>query len=343
MSFSPAWVGLTVLGIGLTVWMTALQWHTRRGHKGDLWAIAIITIPATVIGGRISHLITSPEPYFGPDGTPLAALAIWDGGFGFWGGFVIGFLAAWAITRFQGIRFLPFLDSVAPGLLLGRVAGAWADFAEARLSLATVVVESVWNLIGCVLAIVLARRLRLGHGQVFALYLCLFGLGRVWLHLLRLGSPAAESAHLIAGVPVNVWTAALTLIGGLVWFTASRIRHREPETVLYVRQSRAIHRRRGRGKHIYAALDPDPADSHRIQTSPGSATQASADGSAGVRGPGDQGIGELDEDGRHSFGFFGAVTSAISIVPDVRGRTESGQHPDSPGNTRSSGSGGSVH
>src|SRR5699024_1839326 len=97
------------------------------------------------------------------------------------------------------------------------------------------------------------------------------------------------------------------------------------------------------GKHIYAALDPDPADSQRIQASPGSATQASADGSAGVRGPGDQGIGELDEDGRHSFGFFGAVTSAISIVPDVRGRTESGQHPDSPGNTRSSGSGGSVH
>src|SRR5699024_2286751 len=216
---------------------------------------------------RISHLITSPGPYFGPDGNPLAALAIWDGGFGFWGGFVSGFLAAWAITRFQGIRFLPFLDSVAPGLLLGRVAGAWADFAEARLSLATVVVESVWNLIGCVLAIVLARRLRLGHGQVFALYLCLFGLGRVWLHLLPLGCAAAESLLRVAGVLGNGWTAALTLIGGLVWLTASRIRHREPETVLYVRQSRAIHRRRGRGKHIYAALDPDPADSQGIQAS----------------------------------------------------------------------------
>src|SRR5699024_2945208 len=159
----------------------------------------------------------------------------------------------------------------------------WADFAEARLSLATVVVESVWNLIGCVLAIVLARRLRLGHGQVFALYLCLFGLGRVWLHLLRLGSAAAESAHLIAGVPVNVWTAALTLVGGRGWWTVARIRHRELETVLYLRQSRAVQRRRGRSKHIYAAVDPDPAESHRIQTSPGSATQASADGSAGVR------------------------------------------------------------
>src|SRR5699024_7185201 len=154
---------------GPTVARTAPRWHTRRGPMGDRCAIAIITIPATVIGGRISHPIASPGPYFGPDGNPLAALAIWDGGFGFWGGFVSGFLAAWAITRFQGIRFLPFLDSVAPGLLLGRVAGAWADFAEARLSLATVVVESVWNLIGCVLAIVLARRLRLGHGQVFAL------------------------------------------------------------------------------------------------------------------------------------------------------------------------------
>src|SRR5699024_6149409 len=172
---------------------------------------------------------------------------------------------------------------------------------------------------------------------------------RVWLHLLRLGSPAAESAHLIAGVPVNVWTAALTLLGGLVWVTASRIRHREPETVLYLRQSRAIHRRRGRGKHIYAALDLSPAPAHapadaaRTPTAAALPTQARAAGSAGVRGPGDQGIGELDEAGRHSFGFFGAVTSAISIVPDVRGRTESCQNPDSPGNTRSSGSGGSVH
>src|SRR5699024_7925340 len=140
------------------------------------------------------------------------------------------------------------------------------------------------------------------------LYLCLFGLGRVWLHLLRLGSPAAESAHLIAGVPVNVWTAALTLIGGLVWFTASRIRHREPETVLYLRQSRAIHRRSGRGKHIYAALDPVRAGSGRLETLPGAVAQASAAVSAGVSDSGDQGIGELDEDGRHSFGFFGAVT-----------------------------------
>ncbi|HJF76275.1 MAG TPA: prolipoprotein diacylglyceryl transferase, partial [Brevibacterium linens] len=145
MSFSPAWVVFTVLGIGLALWMTSIQWRARGGHKGDLWAITVVGLPAAVVGGRLGHLLSAPETYFGPDGSPLRALAVWDGGFSFWGATILGFLSVWVLTRIQGIRFRPLLDSVAPGLILGHVAGAFSDWFDGRLERVTVLTESVWN------------------------------------------------------------------------------------------------------------------------------------------------------------------------------------------------------
>lgn len=165
------------------------QWRARGGHKGDLWAITVVGLPAAVIGGRLGHLLSAPDTYFGPDGSLLRALAIWDGGFSFWGATILGFLSVWVLTRIQGIRFRPLLDSVAPGLILGHVAGAFSDWFDGRLELVTVLTESAWNLIACVVLIIVSKRLRLGYGQVFALYLCLFGLGRILLEALRIGTP----------------------------------------------------------------------------------------------------------------------------------------------------------
>ncbi|WP_167196508.1 prolipoprotein diacylglyceryl transferase [Brevibacterium pigmentatum] len=364
MSFSPAWVVFTVLGIGLALWMTSIQWRARGGHKGDLWAITVVGLPAAVVGGRLGHLLSAPETYFGPDGSPLRALALWDGGFSFWGATILGFLSVWLLTRFQGIRFRPLLDSVAPGLILGHVAGAFSDWFDGRLERVTVLTESVWNLIACVVLIIVSKRLRLGYGQVFALYLCLFGLGRILLEALRVGTPAAENARLLLGLPFNVWTAILALLIGLCWLVVSRLRHRTHETGVYMHGSRTLLRRHRRGKHTFEinapniaeaaansgaplpsvarVADPDDRNGRRgapTPPPPASSTDASpnkapngdlaaagdnADDSEFDDEPG------IDLSGRHSFGFFGAVTSAISIVPDVRGNSAPASHEENP-------------
>ncbi|WP_166972038.1 prolipoprotein diacylglyceryl transferase [Brevibacterium atlanticum] len=339
MSFSPAWVVFIALGLGLALWMTSIQWQSRGGHRGDMWAIAVVSVPAAVIGGRIGHLLSAPDTYFGPSSRPLQALALWDGGFSFWGASLIGLLAVWLLTRFQGIRFLPLLDSVAPGLILGHVAGAFSDWFAGRTEFVTVLAESIWNLLACIVLIVVAKRLRLGYGQVFALYLCLFSLGRVLLEGVRLGTPEAEDARLLLGLPVNLWTAALSLLIGVVWLIVSRMRHRTQETGVYTHGARTLARRHRRGKHTYeinapyipgavpsptsadsrtssaplpsVSRIPEPADTQEASTDPRGTSPESAvpeDGEA---------VAQLA--GRHSFGFFGAVTSAISIVPDVRG------------------------
>jgi prolipoprotein diacylglyceryltransferase len=341
MSFSPAWVVFTALGLGLALWMTSIQWQSRGGHRGDMWAIAVVGVPAAVIGGRIGHLLSAPDTYFGPSSHPLQALALWDGGFSFWGASLIGLLAVWLLTRFQGIRFLPLLDSVAPGLILGHVAGAFSDWFAGRTALMTVLAESIWNLLACIVLIVVAKRLRLGYGQVFALYLCLFSLGRILLEAVRLGTPEAEDARLLLGLPVNVWTAALALLIGVVWLIVSRLRHRTQETGVYTHGARTLARRHRRGKHTYeinarnipgAVPAPTPAEP-RTSSAPlpsvsripdPAATQESSTDTpetvAESAAPEDgDAVAQLA--GRHSFGFFGAVTSAISIVPDVRGNS----------------------
>ncbi|MGC2941530.1 MULTISPECIES: prolipoprotein diacylglyceryl transferase [unclassified Brevibacterium] len=378
MSFSPAWVVFTILGVGLAIWMTSIQWRARGGHKGDLWAITVVGLPAAVIGGRLGHLLSAPDTYFGPAGSPLRALALWDGGFSFWGATILGFLSVWVLTRFQGIRFRPLLDSVAPGLILGHVAGAFSDWFDGRLELVTVLTESVWNLIACVVLITVSKRLRLGYGQVFALYLCLFGLGRILLEALRIGTPAAEDARLLLGLPFNVWTAVLALLLGLGWLIVSRLRHRTYETGVYTHGSRTLLRRHRRGKHTFEVNVPniaeaagaplpsvarvaDPDDPHgRRDTAAPATAHSAADASADDASADDASADDasaadrmsadvtaaandadtddsetedepgIDLSGRHSFGFFGAVTSAISIVPDVRGRSASAPGEENP-------------
>ncbi|WP_181273488.1 prolipoprotein diacylglyceryl transferase [Brevibacterium oceani] len=352
MSFSPAWAVFIALGLGLALWMTSIQWQSRGGHRGDMWAIAVVGVPAAVIGGRIGHLLSAPDTYFGPSSHPLQAFALWDGGFSFWGASLIGLLAVWLLTRFQGIRFLPLLDSVAPGLILGHVAGAFSDWFAGRTALMTVLAESIWNLLACIVLIVVAKRLRLGYGQVFALYLCLFSLGRILLEAVRLGTPEAEDARMLLGLPVNVWTAALALLIGVVWLIVSRIRHRSPEHGVYVHMARTLLRRRDRGKHTFGINEPmtgsmpivddsqgtgrtpaAPTTPHssaqgrsaQSGTTPPMSTQrqeeARAAGAAQPSAPEDESDAVTQLAGRHSFGFFGAVTSAISIVPDVRGNS----------------------
>lgn len=341
MSFSPVWALFVVLGIGLALWMTAIQWRARGGHKGDLWAITVITVPAAVIGGRLGHLLLSLDSYFGPGGRPWRALALWDGGFSFWGALIAGVVTALLLTRFQGIRILPFLDAVAPGLILGQGAGAWGDWFDGRVNLPSTIVESIWNLLGCIALITISKRLRLGFGQVFALYLCLFGLGRGLLEGLRVGTPAAESAREVLGLSLNVWTAALTLAIGFIWLIASRLRHRTQERGVYVHQARTLVRRRDRGKHTFGINQPmtgsmpfvadmqstaepempagwSPSSPATAPPSPERQEAARAAGAAQPPTPEEEEA--LDLAGRHSFGFFGAVTSAISIVPDVRGQ-----------------------
>src|SRR5690625_5327918 len=66
-------------GIGVALWWATGRWVARGGDGDDLFDIVFVAIVAGIIGSRIWHVLTSPEPFFGPGGDPVAVLYIWQG------------------------------------------------------------------------------------------------------------------------------------------------------------------------------------------------------------------------------------------------------------------------
>lgn len=360
---SPTWQGFTIgpltihayalciiAGIFVALWLTNRRWTARGGSSDDLWTIAMWTIPAGIIGGRLYHVFSTPAPYFGPGGNPVAALYIWNGGLGIWGAVALGVLVAYFVARSLDIRFGAFLDAAAPGLLLAQGIGRWGNWFNQELFGApttlpwglridqvingrlnpnwpdpsipadtlfhpTFLYESIWNILGAFLLIWLGKRFRLDHGQVFFAYICYYTLGRVWIEYLRI-----DTAEHIFGVRLNVWTSILVFLIGAVLFIASRMRHPhfDPDITLSGSAGRDDSRGGARGSRA-AAAEPAGASS-----APEALPKQDTAGEQIGFGPVTQALPIIDDPeedenpfSSRSFGYFGAVTSTISIVPQV--------------------------
>ena len=242
-------------GIVAAVWIAQRRMAERGGPPERIVEIAFWAVPFGIVGGRIYHVVSSPQAYFGPGGDPWRALAIWEGGLGIWGAIAFGAVGAAIGARRQNIRLASFADVVAPGLLVAQAIGRlgnWFNqelfggpttlpwglqidaahlppgFAEGTLFHPTFLYELVWNLAGAVLLVWLDRRYRLGHGQVFWLYVLIYTAGRGWIETVRI-----DPASIVLGLRLNVWTSLL--VGGLalVAFILARRRHPEREASVY--------------------------------------------------------------------------------------------------------------
>jgi prolipoprotein diacylglyceryl transferase len=245
-----------IVGIALAIWIGERRYRARGGQSGTMTDVAVWAVPFGIIGGRIYHVITSPQAYFGDGGDPIDALRIWQGGLGIWGAVVFGGIGAWIGVRRRHIPLPPFADALAPGLAVAQAVGRWGNWFNQELfggptSLPwgveidpvhrpgeyldvetfhpTFLYESLWMLAVAGVLVWADRRWRLGHGQVFALYVVLYCIGRLPIEMVRV-----DTANEILGVRVNVWVSIAVGIGGLVYFVISRRRfpqREDPDTV----------------------------------------------------------------------------------------------------------------
>ena len=243
-----------LLGIAVALWMTRRRWVERGGEADTVLEISFWAVPFGIVGGRIYHVITSPQAYFGTGGDPVKALFIWEGGLGIWGAVAFGAVGAWIGCRRQGVRLAPFADALAPGLLVAQGIGRLGNWFNQELfggptSLPwglriddahlppgalsgtlfhpTFLYEMLWNFAGAALLIWIDRRYRLGYGRVFWLYVMIYTTGRLWIELLRI-----DLANHILGLRLNVWTAMIVGVGALVAFVVVGRRHPGRDTTL---------------------------------------------------------------------------------------------------------------
>ncbi|NBE83704.1 prolipoprotein diacylglyceryl transferase [Micromonospora rubida] len=243
-----------IAGIVVACVVTERRLRQRGVAPGAVLDIAVWAVPTGIIGARIYHVITSPEKYFGAGGEPLKAFAIWEGGLGIWGAVAGGALGAWFAARQLGIPFTVVADALAPGLPLAQAVGRLGNWFNNELygGLTTLpwglrvhdmdpsnpghaktidgepvllpglyhptfLYEALWNVGVAALVLFLDRKLRLGKGRAFALYVMGYTAGRFWIELMR----TDEATHIL-GVRLNVFTAALVFVGALIYFLRVR-------------------------------------------------------------------------------------------------------------------------
>jgi phosphatidylglycerol---prolipoprotein diacylglyceryl transferase len=231
-----------ITGVLVAVWFGNRRWIARGGRAGTVADVAIWAVPFGLVGARLYHVVTDWQLYFGPDGNPVEALYVWNGGLGIWGAIAMGALGGWLCCRRRGIAFLALADALAPAIVVAQAIGRlgnwfnqelfgrptslpWgleiarvhrpAGFKHDQTFQPTFLYELLWDLGVAALVVYADRRFRLGHGRAFALYVAAYTLGRGWIEDLRI-----DPANHIGPFRLNVWTSIvvfLLAVGYLVW------------------------------------------------------------------------------------------------------------------------------
>jgi prolipoprotein diacylglyceryl transferase len=236
-------------GIAIATWIADRKLSKRGAVKGTMLDVALWAVPFGIIGGRFFHVITHPNDYFFEGADLLATLRIWEGGLAIYGAVSFGAVGVFIASRQLGLRFWSVADAVAPGLLIAQGIGRMGNYfnqelfglpttlpwglqipstnpaypvglPEGLLFHPTFLYEMLWNFSGAALLLLLAARLNLQWGKVFALYLVVYSTGRIWVEAIRI-----DPSEIILGLRLNIWSALIGLTLGIILFLVQSRQH----------------------------------------------------------------------------------------------------------------------
>ena len=232
-----------ITGITVAIWLGRKRYASYGGNPEDVSEAAIWAVPFGIIGGRIYHVITSPQKYFGENGSPIQAVQIWRGGLGIWGAIAVGALAAFIFfkAKKRSLSFYQLADAIAPSLLIAQGIGRFGNWFNGELfgrptslfwaleipidnrpngyeSFTTFHPTFLYEAIWCFVIAGLILRLKsfknfTRTGTVFAFYVMAYSLGRFFIEAIRI-----DEANLILGIRLNLWVSGLLFIGSLAVF-----------------------------------------------------------------------------------------------------------------------------
>ena len=247
-----------------TEWLDRPPWYNwwpEHVWNGLLWTLIL-----AIIGARLYHVLT-PSPSMAAFGIesaadyfrqPLQLINLRRGGLGIYGGLAGGVLGILIYTRRRRLAPLGWLDLAAVGAALGQAIGRWGNFLNQELYGRPTLVpwavhidfahrldayveyerfhpaflyESLWSLGTFLLLYWLARRQasRLRTGELFALYMSAYAVGRVLLELVRLDSRTMQLGSIDLGLPVATVVSLLVALAMGIWMGLRRLRANDAE------------------------------------------------------------------------------------------------------------------
>ena len=232
-----------IIATGMLLAM-CLVFHEAKitGQKVDhYYDLALFLIVFGVIGARIYYVAFKWEDY---KDNLADIFKIRNGGLGIYGGVLAGILVILIFSKIKKLNPFQMMDAVILGVLVGQILGRWGNFfnreafggytdnllamqirldevggiisdsvrnhivivdgAEYIQVHPTFLYESLWNLV-LLLAIIVCKRFKKFHGQMFAWYAIGYGVGRFFVEGLR-------TDQLIAPI-VNVAISRIVAVG----------------------------------------------------------------------------------------------------------------------------------
>ena len=226
-----------VVGITVAIIIARRRWSAQGGDPDLVGDVALWSVPAGIIGGRIYFDISTPKyippHWWGP-------FAVWDGGLGIWGGIALAAaVGGWRLRR-HGANVGVFMDAAAPALLVAQGIGRIGNYFNQELfggptSLPwgleispahrppgylgyatfqpTFLYELIFDLALAAALVWLGHHRRIRPPGLFALYVTGYSAFRIFEESLRVD----PSEHFL-GLRLNFYVAAALTLFGLVWF-----------------------------------------------------------------------------------------------------------------------------
>jgi phosphatidylglycerol:prolipoprotein diacylglycerol transferase len=254
ITFTLRWYGVIVM-IGIIVGSLIVERELkRRGENGDrIWDALVWVLPVGIVGARLWYVLNATlggNRYYMEN--PSQILNIPQGGLHIFGGLLFGAAALLLYLNRNKLDVWLFLDSAGPAVLIGQGIGRIANFINQELygppttlpwgipiqpqhRLAqyqdlnlfpfettrfhpTFAYEMLWNFAAAGFLLWLSRRYEkeLKPGALFAGWLVLAGIGRVWIEFFRPDQPKIDSL----GISYSAAVAALMAIVGAVMLMA---------------------------------------------------------------------------------------------------------------------------
>lgn len=218
---------------------------SKKITSDDVIDFVLIAFPLAILGARIYYVLFEWS-YYSQHLTEI--FAIWNGGIAIYGGLLTGVLVLLIYSYYKVINPIAFLDIIAPAVMIAQAIGRWGNFVnqeaygkavkslnylpefiqkqmfiEGHYRQPTFLYESLWNLVGFVIIMVLRRKRKLlKEGEVLAFYLIWYGLGRMIIEGMRTDS------LMLMGLRVSQILSAILIVTGITFVLVRRRRQGIP-------------------------------------------------------------------------------------------------------------------
>ncbi|MGI6679207.1 MAG: prolipoprotein diacylglyceryl transferase [Dehalobacterium sp.] len=202
--FIVRWYGILIsIGMALGTYLAYREAEKQKLDPDHIINVVIVAIPLALLCARGYYVVFYNLGYYLAH--PGEILAFWHGGLAIHGGLMGGILGGYLVVRHYRLNFWQLADIVAPSIILGQAIGRWGNFFnqeaygfETDLPWAmyidgayrhpTFLYESIWNLIVFCVLILMRRKKYLKKGDIFAGYVLLYSMGRIFIEAFRTDS-----------------------------------------------------------------------------------------------------------------------------------------------------------